>query len=270
MEADLRLKAYSARTRDTYMRCVRRFLAHHRRSPAELGEADVRAFLLHLVVERKLRPATHLTYVAALKFLYTTTLRRPGEVERIPWPRVPETLPDVLSPGEVRRLLSAGRNVRQRVLLMLAYGAGLRISEICSLPAKDIDRQRMLIHVRGAKGGRDRYVMLSERLLAALREYWRLGRPPRPHLFPGRQPGRPISPRTIQRMVHRVGRACGVGRRVTPHLLRHCFATHLLEAGTDVRVIQRLLGHASIRTTARYTAVSAHHIGGMRSPLDDL
>ncbi len=196
MEADLRLRGHSARTRDTYLRCVGRFVAYHELSPTQLGEEDIRAFLLHLVVERKLRPATHVTYVAALKFLYTTTLHRPQEVARIPWPCLPETLPDVLSPDEVQRLLSTGRNVRHRALLMLAYGAGLRISEICALQVRDVDSERMLIHVRGAKGGKDRYVMLSRRLLTGLRNYWRVGRPPGPFLFPGREADRPVSART--------------------------------------------------------------------------
>ncbi len=270
MEADLRLKGYSPRTRDTYLRCVKRFLAYHGRSPNELGEADIRAFLLHLLVERNLRPATHVTYVAALKFLYNTTLGRPREVARIPWPRVPETLPPVLSTGEVQQLLSAGRSARHRTLLMLAYGAGLRISEVCALQVTDVDSGRMLIHVRGAKGGKDRYVMLSERLLAELREYCRHRRRPGPHLFPGAKAGRPVSVRTVQRIVRQVATACGLAKRVTPHLLRHCFATHLFETGTDIRMIQRLLGHTSIRTTARYTAVSTRHIGGTRSPLDNL
>jgi site-specific recombinase XerD len=271
MEADLRLRNYSPRTRDTYLRCVKRFAAYHGRSPTKLGEAHIREFLLYLVVDRRLRPATHLMYVAALNFLYATTIRRPQQVARIPWPQVPETLPDVLSTEEMHQVLSTSRNVRDRALLMLAYGAGLRVSEVCALETRDVDRKRMLIHVRGAKRGKDRYVMLSERLLAALRSHGRITRRlPGPYVFPGGKTGRPLSARTVQRMIVKLGAACGLAKRVTPHVLRHSFATHLLEAGTDIRVIQRLLGHTSIRTTARYTAVSSHYLSRTRSPLDHL
>lgn len=270
MEADLRLRGRSPATRYHYLRCVRSFVAHVGKSPAALGEAEVRAFLLHLIQERKAKPATVRMYVAALKFLYATTLRRPEVVARVPWPDVPEHLPDILAPAEVVRLLEAVRSMKHRAIVMVAYGAGLRISEVCSLQVGDIDSQRMVIHVRDGKGGKDRYVMLSERLLALLRDYWRLAKPPRPFLFPGKRGAPHVRPSTVQRMLHKAVAACGLSKRVTPHVLRHCFATHLLEGGTDVRTIQHLLGHSSIRTTARYLQVSTRQIGQTRSPLDNL
>jgi site-specific recombinase XerD len=270
MDGDLRLKGYRPVTRYHYLRCVRAFAAHHGRSPAALGEAEIRTFLLHLIHEQKAQPATVRMYVAALKFLYATTLRRPEVVARIPWPRVPEKLPDILTPAELLQLFQAVRSLKHRVVLMIAYGAGLRISEVCSLQVGDIDSQRMVIHVRDGKGGKDRYVMLGERLLAVLREYCRLAKPRRPFLFPGTKGACHLHPGTVQRMLQTVVTTCGFSKRVTPHVLRHCFATHLLEAGTDVRTIQQLLGHASIRTTARYTQISTRQIGQTRSPLDRL
>ena len=270
MDADLRLRGRSPVTRYHYLRCVRSFVAHVGRSPAALGEDEVRAFLLHLIHERKAKPATLRMYVAALKFLYATTLRRPEVVARVPWPNVPEHLPDILAPAEIVRLLETVRSMKHRAILMVAYGAGLRISEVCSLQVGDIDSQRMVIHVRDGKGGKDRYVMLSERLLAVLRQYWRLAKPRGPFLFPGKRGAPHVQPTTVQRMLQKVVAACGLSKRVTPHVLRHCFATHLLEAGTDVRTIQQLLGHSSIRTTARYVQVSTRQIGQTRSPLDKL
>lgn len=270
MTEDLRLKGFSRHTRDAYLRCAADFAAHFGRSPAVLGEAHIRTFLLHLVNERKAKPATHRMYLAAIKFLFIITLRRPHEVARIPWPKVPVPLPDILSPAEIEQLLTAVGSIKHRAILMTAYGAGLRISEICSLRPIDIDSQRMLIHVRLGKGGKDRFVMLSQRLLEVLRQYWRLVRPSGPYLFPGGKPEHHLTASAVQRALHKVVAQTGLAKRVTPHSLRHCFATHLLEVGTDVRTIQRLLGHGSIRSTARYTHVSERHIGQTRSPLDRL
>lgn len=187
MDGDLRLKGYSAVTRYHYVRCARRFAAHYRKSPAALGEAEIRAFLLHLIHEQQAKPATVRMHVAALKFLYGITLQRPEVVARIPWPQVPEHLPDILTAAEIVQVLHAVHLLKHRVVLMIAYGAGLRISEVCSLEVGDIDSQRMVIHVRAGKGAKDRYVMLSERLLAVLREYWRLTTPPGSVLFPGKR-----------------------------------------------------------------------------------
>ncbi|MBM4369046.1 MAG: site-specific integrase [Deltaproteobacteria bacterium] len=267
MKADLVLGGYSPGTQTEYLRHAERFVAHYMRPPGDLGEAEVRGFLLHQLVVRKVGPATHKMFVAALKFLFTRTLGRPEVVAGIPWPRVPRTLPDILSGTEIETLIEAIGVPGIRAAVMVAYGGGLRISEVCALEPGDIDSLRMLIHVRAGKGRRDRFVMLSSRLLTTLREYWRAVRPPGPGLFVGADRG-PLRGDDLRRALRKAARQCGLTKRVTPHLLRHSFATHLLEAGTDIRVIQVLLGHRSIQTTAGYTRVSARHVGRTQSPLD--
>jgi integrase/recombinase XerD len=270
MKADLDLRRFAETTKKEYLRRAQNFVAHYRRPPTELGPAEIHAFFTHLVQEKKVGTATHHMYVAAIKFLYATTLGRPQVVARIPWPKKPKTLPDVLTGGEVEHLFRQIKSIKHRTILMTAYGAGLRISEACSLQTADIDSERMLIHVRGGKGAKDRYVMLSGRLLVALRTYWKAIRPQGLFLFPGAIPGRPISTGAVQRVLHKVVVRAGFKKRVTAHSLRHGFATHLLETGTDIRTIQQLLGHASIQTTARYTKVTERHVGQTKSPLDML
>jgi site-specific recombinase XerD len=271
MAVDLRLRGLSPVTQRVYLRCTERFVAPHRRSPTVLGAAEIRSFLDHLVREQRVSRATLRVYVAAIHFLYRVTLDRPVVVRRIPFPRRDgERLPTILSPAEVERLIAAVSRPKHRAMLMTLYGAGLRVGEVCALVPADIDSQRMLIRVRAGKGNKDRYVMLSPRLLATLREYWRL-RPPRgPYLFPSPRPDKPLSRMAVFRVVRRAARRAGLRKRVSPHVLRHCFATHLLEAGADIRVIQVLLGHRSLRTTARYVLVSREHVGTVTSPLDAL
>lgn len=272
MAVDLRLRGMSPITQRMYLGCVERFVVyHHRRSPKALGEAEIRAFLDHLVVERHLSRATQRVHVAAIRFLYEVTLDRPCTVRRIPFPqRDGERLPEILSLAEVERLLCAPSRPNHRAILMTLYGAGLRVSEVCELVPKDIDSERMLIRVRKGKGDKDRYVMLSPTLLATFRAYWRQ-RPRRgPYLFPSPRPDKPLSRMAVFRLVRRAASRAGLQKRVSPHMLRHCFATHLLEAGADIRTIQVLLGHRSIRTTARYLMVSEKHIGTVASPLDAL
>jgi site-specific recombinase XerD len=271
MAVDLRLRGLSPVTQRMYLGCAQRFAAYHHRSPTGLGEAEVRAFLDHLVGARHLSRAALGVYIAALHFLYGVTLDRPAVMRRIRYPRrVSERLPEIRSPGEVEQLLAAVRSLKHQAMVMVAYGAGLRVSELCALTAADIDSARMLIHVRAGKGDKDRYVMLSPRLLATLRAYWRQ-RPPRgAYLFPSPRPGQPLSRKAIWHLLRRAARRARLRKRVTPHILRHSFATHLLEAGTDIRVIQVLLGHRSLRTTARYALVSRAHVGTVRSPLDTL
>jgi site-specific recombinase XerD len=233
-----------------------------------MGEPEVRAFLLYLCEELKLHPSTLRTYLAGISFLYAVTLGRPEVVSRIPWPRnTRHRLPDVLSLAEVERLLGAVDTLKHRAVITTAYGAGLRITEACSLKVGDIDSARGLIHVRDGKCGRDRFVMLAEQLLIGLREYWRLARPGGPYLFPGRHRDF-ISPRAVSKALAKAVAVVHIRKRVTTHTLRHSFATHLLEAGESIRVIQALLGHSSIRTTARYTHVSADQISRTKSPLD--
>jgi integrase/recombinase XerD len=270
MKADLKLRRYRSGTIDNYLWCARRYAAFHRRPPEQMGEQEMRRFLLHLVEERHIGPAGHKMHVAALKFLYGVTLDRPEVAVRVPWPKVPVKLPDILDGREVERLLGAIESMKYRAVLMTAYGAGLRISEACALRTTDIDSRRGVIHVRDGKRGRDRFVMLPQRLLAFLREYWRAVRPTGPELFPGVAPARPVAPRTVRAAVRKAAVTAKITKRVTPHVLRHCFATHLLEGGADIRTIQVLLGHGSIRTTARYTQVSTRHIARTKSPLDRL
>jgi len=268
MRDDLKLRRYRPGTIDQYLRCAGHFAAYHRRPPSEMGEPEVRQFLMHLVDEKKVGAASHKMHVAAIKFLYGVTLDHPELAVRLPWPKVESKLPDILDGTEVVRLLDAMASLKHRMVAMTAYGAGLRISEACSLRATDIDSRRGLIHVRDGKRGRDRFVMLAQRLLGCLREYWKAARPKGPELFPGRNPGSTISPDAVQSAIRQAVQRAGLKKRVTPHILRHSFATHLLEQGEDIRTIQVLLGHGSIRTTARYTRVSQRHVGRTQSPLD--
>lgn len=261
------MRSYAKGTQEEYLRCAKGFARYHGRSPTVMGAEEVRAFLLHLVDAGK-SPSVVKMHVAALKFLYSVTLGRPDEVARIPWPKVSWPLPDVLSGSEVERVLVAVESRKHRMVLMAAYGTGLRVSEACSLSVEDIDTARGLIHIRNGKRRRDRYVMLPARLLLALREYWRMERLAGPRIFPGRGLGRCVGPEAVRVSLRAATAACGLTKRVTPHMLRHSFATHLLEAGTDLRTIQELLGHASIRTVVRYTHVSSAHIARTRSPLD--
>jgi site-specific recombinase XerD len=270
MNVDLKLLRYSDSTQKAYLRCSRNFVKHFMRPPAQLGEKEIRLFLEHLINNEHASESKQKTYVASLKFLYERTLQRPQEVVNIPWPKVPHPLPDILSGTEVQQLLQAIESQKHRAILMTSYASGLRIFEACKLQCADIDSKRGVIHVRAGKRKKDRYVMLSDRLLAFLRVYYQQTRPPAPFLFPGRNPEKPITSGTVQKVLKRVVEKTGIKKKITTHTLRHSFATHLLEGGTDIRVIQQLLGHGSIRSTQRYTKVSRKHIASVRSPLDVL
>lgn len=269
MAGDLRLAGYSSSTCRLYLHYAKEFAKHFMRSPADMGEEEVRTFLLHILDERKLSHSTYRQCFAGLKFLYATTLKRPLVVAAIPRHRGKRGLPIILSGSEVRRLFGAIRNITYRTIAMLTYAAGLRITEACALCIDDIDSKRMLIHVRKGKGAKDRYVMLSRRLLESLREYWKIDRP-KELLFPGRSPSTPLTPGTVRRALHQAAAAAGIRKNVTPHMLRHSFATHLLELGVDLRVIQLLLGHEDIKMTSRYTSVTLRHIQKTQSPFDVL
>lgn len=270
MEGDLILKAYSPHTQKAYLRGARHFARHYMRSPQEMGEQEVRDFLLHLVRDRNASPATQDMYVNALKFLYAVTLKRPEVVKDLSHPKRPKTLPDILSPAEVLRVFAAIRSVKYKAIIAAAYAAGLRISEVCSLSVADIDSQRMRIHVRLGKGKKDRYVMLGESLLALLRQYYQAVRPQGKYLFPGQKPLSHISTTSVSLVLRKVIRETGLLKKVTMHSLRHCFATHLMEAGTDIRILQVLLGHSSILTTMRYTHITDRLVQKLVSPLDIL
>jgi len=268
MKGDLLLKAYSPHTQSAYLRCARHFASYYMRSPEEMGEQEIRGFLLHLIGDRNASPATLHMYVNALKFLYNITLKRPEAVKEISHPKRPKTLPVILSPEEVLRIFKAVRSVKHKAIMATAYAAGLRISEVCGLRIVDIDSQRRRIHVRSGKGKKDRYVMLGESLLALLRQYYQKARPKGEYLFPGHKPHRPICTTAVRQVLRKVIRETGLSKKVTMHTLRHCFATHLMEAGTDIRILQVLLGHSSIRTTLRYTHVTDRLVQKLVSPLD--
>ena len=269
MIQELDLRGRAAATKKSYLVCCHKFVAHFRKSPEELGTDDIKTFLLHLMRERKAGPATVRTYIAALCFLYRHVLQMPDVVDHLPRPRVPQKLPDVLDREEVQQLLGAVRSLKLRTIMTTAYAAGLRISEALHLQVKDIDSKRMVMHIRGAKNGKDRLVLLSPELLGKLRHYWVQVRPCGPHLFPGRS-GRPVHIDVIRRALRATVEEVGIKKRVTLHSFRHGFATHLLEDGTDVRVIQSLLGHSSLTTTAHYTQVSTRNFQKVTSPLDRL
>lgn len=268
MIADMELRGYKKPTKREYLRCATNFAAHYMTPPSELGEEQIRRFLLHLLKVRRAGPATLKMYVAAIKFLYTVTLNRPDEVVLIPYPKVGRPLPDILTGTEMIGLLEAVESLKHRATIMTAYGAGMRISEACSLNTTDIDSKRMVIHIHEGKGDKDRYVMLSQRLLVCLRQYYKAERPRGKYLFPGQRPDSHITNKAVRDGLRKAVEAVGLKKRVTAHALRHAFATHLLEMGTDIRVIQRLLGHGSIRTTERYTHVSTAHVARTKSPLD--
>ncbi len=267
---DMRVRNLSPATQRSYIHAVSKFSRYFGRSPTLLGVADVREYQIHLVSTQISWAALNQT-VSALRFFYGVTLGREDMPERIPYARKPKKLPVILSADEVVRFLQAIACLRNRVALTTAYATGLRISEAARLKIADIDSSRMLVRVEAGKGGKDRYVMLSPRLLDILRSYWRLAWPkPRYWLFPGRDATKPIDVTILHAACRCAVEVAGLDKGVTPHVLRHCFATHLLEAGTDIRIIQVLLGHANLSTTMRYTQVSTQTIGKTKSPLDGL
>ncbi len=231
----------------------------------------MRQYQLHLVNERKLSAESINTFISSVQFLYLTTLKKPWDKSCFPRMRVPKKLPVVLSLGEVAQYLESLPKPQYRAALMLCYGSGLRISEAVSLKVSDIDSQRMLLRIEQGKGKKDRYSLLSPRLLAVLRQYYRVQRPAAEgYLFPSRGATQHLSSGAVRKACREAAQRSGLSKRVTPHILRHSFATHLLEQGTDTRVIQALLGHSRIDTTARYTQVSTKLIAGIASPLDAL
>jgi len=269
MEQDLKLKGVSPATIRNYLIYCRKFAAFYMRSPEQLGAAEVRAFLLHQFEVEQLAYGSYRQVYAALKFLYSVPLGRPDVVSRIPFPRrLPTNLPKVLTVAELTAFFAALRKPKYRALFMTCYAAGLRLGEVCHLQVEDIDSQRMVLRVRG-KGSKERLTVLSPRLLEVLRSYWRLAKP-RSWLFPGATPDRPVALDTARSVFHSACAQAGLPRGYTPHSLRHSFATHLLDAGTDLVLIQSLLGHRSIETTSRYTHVSLTRLQQATSPLDRL
>ena len=271
LERAFELRGTPANTRRVYIGAVARFEEFFDDRPAwELGRAQIEQFVLHLVIDRGLSPSTTNQTVAALKFLYDAAFDRPEVMIRVPRRKQPMRLRALASPTEIARLLDAVDSITIRTVLMLAYGAGLRVSEACGLHIADIDSARMVIHIRHAKRGRERYVPMGPRLLQGLRAYWRAKRPAGPALFPGRG-GRPrLRRESVARGLRKAAGRCGLDRHITPHTLRHCFATHLLDRGVDLRTLQVVLGHGSLRSTATYLHVSTVQIRSLVSPLDQL
>ena len=264
MIEDMTIRNFSPATQQSYLYAVARFSRHFHCPPDRLGMEDVRAYQLHLIAERY--SWTHVNQVAcALRFFFGVTLGRTEAAERIVYGRAPEKLPPVLAPEEVARLLAAVAGLRNRVALTTAYAAGLRVGEVARLKVAAIDSPRMLIHIESGKGGRERYAMLSPRLLAILRAYWRRTRSS-VWLFPGQEPSGHVSRSALQDACRRARRRARIDKPVTPHTLRHSFATHLLESGVDIRVIQVLLGHADLASTSRYAQVAANPIAATPSP----
>jgi integrase/recombinase XerD len=269
MIEEMRMRHYSQHTIAAYVSGVYRLANFHHRSPDKLGPEEIRAFLVDLVEQKKVSWPYYKQVLTSLRFLYRHVLHRGEVVEDVRCPRPEKRLPVVLSVDEVARFFQVITSLKHRTILMLAYGAGLRISEAVAVRLSDIDRQRNVIRVQQGKGKKDRYTVLSPALLEILDRYCWAARP-KDLLFPSRSKDRPMTYSTVEEVCIRARQAAGIDKRISPHTLRHSFATHLLEAGTDLRVIQVLLGHASPRTTAIYTHVSTALIGKTVSPLDAL
>lgn len=267
MLGDLRIRNYATGTCEQYIRQVALFARHFGSSPDRLTPEHVRLYQLHLVEDRGLSPSTLKIAVSALRFFYLVTLRRDWDLRYIPYPRRERKLPVVLSREEVDRLLQAAGSLRNLALLATAYSTGARASEIVGLRVSDIDGQRRVIHIRRGKGRKDRYVPLSPRLQRTLRAYYRQHRPD-PWLFPGGREGEPLGKRALRDVVVRTRKRAGIRKEVTTHTLRHCYGTHLLEAGIDLRTIQELLGHRSIQTVQLYTHLQSKALGVDRAGLD--
>ena len=269
LRRELALNGYSPRTRKVYIGHVRRFLGWWNRPPAEAGAEAVRNYMLHLLEGRNLSRSMQTQATSALRYCHRRVLQRPFDPGELPTPRKSQHLPRVLSRDEIERIITAGHNPAHRALLMTLYSGGLRVSEAVRLRWDDLEVSRGPLLVRGGKGRKDRYTLLSRRALAAVEEQRvRLGDPRPLWVFPGGRPDSHLTTRSAQKIVASAGHSARIGRRVTPHILRHSFATHLLEQGTDLRHIQELLGHASSSTTEIYTHVSRRELGRIRNPLD--
>jgi integrase/recombinase XerD len=266
---DMTLRNFTPATIRAYVRCVARLAGYFRCPPDRLGPEHVRSYLLHLLQERNVSHSYYKLTRCALRFFYRETLGRDDIPASFAPVKEPRTLPVILGPDELVRFFAAIANLKHRALLMTAYAAGLRISEVARLRVADIDSARMVIRVYRGKGQKDRYVMLSPRLLEILRAYWKAARPG-DFLFPGAGPDRPITTGSVRKVCSRARLAAGLDKPVTVRALRHSFATHLLESGTDLRTIQVLMGHRSFNTTARYVHVATASLPSTRSPLDRL
>jgi integrase/recombinase XerD len=278
MIEDMRVRNLAPQTQTSYLQQITAFAKYFNKSPDLLGPEEIRTFQVYLIDSKHLSISSLTVATAALRFIYKTTLHRPWSMDRIPFPKAPQKLPIVLSPDEVARFLGSIDDPKYCAIFSTAYATmrfqllrqGLRVSELCHLLVSDIDSQRMTIHVQQGKGQKDRYVMLSSRLHRQLRQYWKRYRP-LPWLFPATDsPQTPISKNTVEQACQKFRQRSGLSKPITPHSLRHAFATHLLEGGTDLRSIQLLLGHRSLSTTARYLRLTTHTVCAVVSPFDKL
>jgi integrase/recombinase XerD len=268
MEADIKVRGMSARTRQSYIGVVADLAKFYHRSPDRVSEDEVQRYLLHLIEEKKLAWSSVNVAASALKFFFRVTLKRKEAEFSVPGPHQPQKLPQILSPEEVVRLIDAAANPKHRMMLLTTYAAGLRLTEVCALKVSDIDSQRMTIRIEQGKGAKDRYALLSPKLLKELRSYWALYRP-KQWLFPNpRRPDRPLLKHTLHRIYHRAKDRAGITKRGGIHALRHAFATHMLEGGVNVHTIQRLMGHRDLSTTTRYFHLARKHLAGTPSPLE--
>jgi integrase/recombinase XerD len=270
MLEELQRRNYSERTAKIYIYAVREFARHFGRSPDKLGPAQIREYQAYLATKRKLSPKTVAQRSAALRFLYVKTLRRRYLPEHLPYPKIPRQLPTVLSQQEVQRMIECTHNLMHRAMLLTLYSTGLRRAELTALKVEDIDSQRMMIRVRQGKGRHDRDMPLSSKLLEVLRAYWRWKKP-QCYLFPSdyqKRAGQPVSDKVIWWLCKKATREAGIKKRVSPHTLRHSYATHMLEAGADLRTIQVLLGHKKLEDTTIYLHLSKRHLTAVANPLD--
>jgi integrase/recombinase XerD len=268
MIEDMQVRNLAPNTQRSYLEQVSRFARHFGNSPETLGPEQIRAYQVYLTIERKLDPGSVVIAVSALRFLYKVTLHREWKFQEvISAPKKPQKLPVVLSPEEVLQFLACVPGPKHRAILTSCYAAGLRVSESIALKPCHIDSKRMVIRVEQGKGRKDRYVMLSPKLLEVLRDWWRLERP-QPWLFPGDIAGQHICREAVWQACEKGHRSCRIAKPITPHTMRHCFAVHLLERGTDVRTIQLLLGHRSLATTARYLRIATSKVCSTTSPFD--
>ncbi len=273
MLEELQRRNYSKTTTRSYLQIVRDFAKHFNRPPDQLGPAEIRTYQAHLFEERKLEPRTVGLYTAGLRFLFVKTLKRPYLFEELPYPKRPQTLPIILSQEEAARLIESASNLFHRAMLMTLYATGMRRAELCQLKVEDLDGERMIIHIRQGKGGKDRDVPFDPKLRETLREYYRWMRP-KTYLFPGTENGwradKPITTKIVWEACREAAQRAGITKRVHPHLLRHSFATHLIENGADLPTVQALLGHADLKATSIYLHLSQRHLKAAGTPLDKI
>ena len=269
MIEDMKVRNLAPQTQTSYLQQITAFAKHFNKSPELLGPEEIRTFQVYLIDTKHLSISTLTVATAALRFIYKTTLLRPWAIDRIPFPKALHKLPIVLSPAEVGRFLGSIGDTKYCAIFSTAYATGLRVSELCHLRVSDIDGERMTVRVQQGKGLKDRYVMLSTRLQLQLRQYYKQYHPTA-WLFPATDPQQPISKNAVEQACQKFRQISGLSKPITPHSLRHAFATHLLEAGTDLRTIQLLLGHRSLSTTARYLRLTTHTVCAVVSPFDRL